>query len=260
MKIEVLEEGDNFLQFILEGVDVSIANALRRTMISEVPTLAIEDVAIVENTSPLYDEIIAHRLGLIPIKTDLKLLNFRDKCTCKGKGCPSCTLKLHLKVKGKGDTITVYSQDLVSEDPKLKPIEGIPIIKLGKDQKLTLEAEAILGKGKEHAKWQPAVVGYKYYPEIKISGKCDDCRECVDVCPINILKQNKGTIKVTDEKKCILCNSCVEVCEKGIISVKGNDKKFIFKIESTGALHPREIVEKACEILEEKTKELKTLL
>ena len=101
MKVDVLEENDNFFHFILDNIDVSTANALRRTMISEVPTLAIEDVRIIENTSSLYDEVIAHKLGLIPIKTDLNLFNFRDDCVCKGEGCTNCTLNLSLNSEGK---------------------------------------------------------------------------------------------------------------------------------------------------------------
>jgi|Deesub1362A_J573_1020465.scaffolds.fasta_scaffold00098_74 DNA-directed RNA polymerase subunit D len=260
MKVEILEETDNSMRFILSEAHPSLANALRRIMVSEVPTLAIEDVTIIENTSSLYDEIIAHRLGLIPIRTDLDIMNLREECVCKGEGCPNCTLKLTLNSTGKDRIITVYSHDLKSEDERLKPIEGIPIIKLGKEQKLVLEAEAILGKGKDHAKWQPAVVGYKYYPAIEVNGECEDCKKCADVCPVNILESEDGKIKVIDEMKCTLCKSCVEACEKKIIKVRGDDKKFIFTLESTGALKPREILNKACEILEEKARELATLL
>lgn len=251
----------NSLTLVLKDSDPSIVNAIRRTILSEVPTLAIEDVRITENSSSLYDEIIAHRLGLIPIKTDLKLFNFRDKCRCKGKGCPSCRLELTLDVECKKDYQTVYSHDLKSSDSKLKPVEGIPIVRLGKDQKISLEAEAVLGAGKEHAKWQPAVSGYKYYPIIKIDKKkCNKCKECADACPVNILKATKTKVSVTDKKLCTLCNSCMDVCEEGAISVEGDDTKFIFSIESQGALAPKDIFKKACEILEIKAKTLSKLL
>ncbi len=108
----------NSLSLVLKDVAPSTANAIRRTILAEVPTLAIEDVRIKENSSSLYDEIIAHRLGLIPIKTDLKLFNFREHCKCKGKGCPSCTLELTLTAKCNKDNQTVYSTDLKSKDKK----------------------------------------------------------------------------------------------------------------------------------------------
>jgi DNA-directed RNA polymerase subunit D len=248
------------LTLVLKDIDPSTANAIRRTILSNVPTLAIEDVRIIENTSSLYDETIAHRLGLIPIKTDLKLFNFRDECKCKGKGCPSCTLELTLDVECNKDFQTVYSHEIKSSDAKLKPVEGIPIVRLGKGQKISFEAEAVLGTGKEHSKWQPAVVGYKYHPIIKISSKCTNCKECVDACPVNILKATKDKITVTDKKVCTMCNSCVEVCEEEAITVEGDDTKFIFKIESQGALPPKEIFKTACETLEDKAKELSKLL
>ena len=250
----------NSLTLVLKDTDPTTTNAIRRTILSEVPTLAIEDVRIIENSSSLYDEVIAHRLGLIPIKTDLKLFNFREKCKCKGKGCPSCTLGLTLDVESKKEYQTVYSQDLKSQDPKFKPVEGIPIVRLGKNQKILLEAEAVLGTGKEHTKWQPATAGYKYYPIIKINSKCNMCKECIDTCPVNILKASKSKITVTDIKQCTLCNSCVEACDAGAIAVKGDDRKFIFQIESQGALAPKEIFKKACEILEEKAHTLSGLL
>lgn len=251
---------NNSLTLILKDIDPGTANAIRRTILSEVPTLTIEDVRIVENSSSLYDEIIAHRLGLIPIKTDLELFNFREKCKCKGKGCPSCTLELTLNIECKKDHRTVYSHDLKSQDPKLKPVEGIPIVRLGKNQKISLEAEAVLGTGKEHAKWQPAVAGYKYYPIVKINSKCNMCKECIDACPVNILKVQNDKVTVTDLKLCTLCNSCAEACDAGAIDVKGDDRKFIFKLESQGALSPKEIFKKACEILEEKAHKLSGLL
>lgn len=251
---------NNSLTLVLKDIDPSTANAIRRTILADVPTLAIEDVRITENSSSLYDETIAHRLGLIPIKTDVKLFNFRSECKCKGKGCPSCTLTLTLDIECKKEFQTVYSQDIKSSDSKLKPVEGIPLVRLGKGQKITLSAEAVLGTAKEHAKWQPAVAGYKYYPIIKISSKCNNCKECVDACPVNILKSAKGKITVTDKAACTLCNSCAEVCEEDAITVAGDDTKFIFKIESQGAIPPKEIFEIACEILEGKAQELSKLL
>ncbi|MEE8402066.1 MAG: DNA-directed RNA polymerase subunit D [Candidatus Hydrothermarchaeaceae archaeon] len=249
----------NSLSLVLKDIAPSTANAIRRTILAEVPTLAIEDVRIIENSSSLYDEIIAHRLGLVPIKTDLTLFNFRENCKCKGKGCPSCTLELTLTAKCNKDNQTVYSNDLKSKDKKLKPVEGIPIARLGKHQKISLEAEAVLGTGKEHVKWQPAIVGYKYYPIINIK-KCSMCKECVDACPVDILKASKSKITVTDPKLCTLCNSCTDVCDEDAIAVSGDDRTFIFNIESQGALDPKEIFKKACEILEEKAHKLSGLL
>jgi DNA-directed RNA polymerase subunit D len=257
MDVKVAEKKDGSLTLVISDIKPSMVNSVRRTIVSEVPTLSTEDVDFFENSSSLFDEIIAHRLGMVPIVTDLKVLNFRDTCGCKGEGCPSCTLKLTLEKEG---PCTVYSDDLKSEDKKMKAITGIPIVKLGKGQRLVFEATAILGTGKEHAKWQPATVGYKNYPSVKVSAKCIDCGDCVDACPVNILESKGKKIKVTDVKKCILCNSCVEVCDQDAITVTPTEGKYIFNIESFGALEPDEIFRNACTIMEEKAKALEGLL
>ena len=257
MKIKTIKKDDKSLNLELVDMDVSLANAIRRTILSEVPTLAVEEVRFIENTSSLYDEIIAHRIGLIPIKADIELFNFRDECSCKGEGCGNCIVTLTLDKKGPG---TVYSND-IRADSKTKLVEGIPIVKLGNGQKLSLEADAILGTGKIHAKWQPAVASYKYYPKIEITEKCDSCGECVEVCPKNILEISSEKLKVKKTiPECIVCSQCMEVCELDAIKVEDDNRRLIFKVESIGALPPHEIFKKSCDILENKAKALSKML
>ncbi|HIK00556.1 TPA: DNA-directed RNA polymerase subunit D [archaeon] len=168
MKIEILEKENGSIKFVLDESNPAFANALRRIMIAEVPTLAIDEVEFFENNSALYDEMISHRLGLIPIITKLREYNFRDECTCKGKGCSSCTVTLSLSKKG---PVTVYSGDLKSSDKEAVPADlNIPIVKLREGQKIKLEASAVLGRGRVHAKWQPGVISYKYFDEEKGKG------------------------------------------------------------------------------------------
>ena len=101
MKINILELKPKKAVIKIEDIEPYLINSLRRILIAELPKLAIENVVIYDNTSALFDEIIAHRLGLIPIPTDLNLLTFRDDCVCKGKGCPSCTVRYTLSKEGK---------------------------------------------------------------------------------------------------------------------------------------------------------------
>jgi DNA-directed RNA polymerase subunit D len=256
MGIQIIGEKGNSLSFILTDASVSIANSLRRAAIAEVPTLAIEEVEFYDNTSSLYDEILAHRLSLIPIVTDLNILNFRDKCTCKD-GCPSCQLELTLKKKGPG---SVHSQDLKSSNKKLSPVPGILIAKLGKNQNIALNAKAVLGRGKENTRWQSAVVGYKYHPIIEISKECLQCGDCAEACPRNVFEFKKEKLKVVSEKDCILCRACIEACDQGTIKVTGDESRFIYEMESTGSLKPREIFTRACDVLAEKAKDLRSQL
>lgn len=153
------QEKKNRLIFSLSGVDTAYANTLRRIMGFEVPVMAIDDVEFRKNTSILYDEIIAHRLGLIPLSTDLKSYDLMNECKCKGVGCASCTVKLTLKAQG---PCTVYASDIKTKDPEIKPLHGkMPIVKLLDGQELELEATAILGHGREHSKWCSGLIFYK---------------------------------------------------------------------------------------------------
>src|SRR3989344_6378251 len=167
MEIKVLSQSDNKLNLSIEGIDYVTANTLRRLMIAEVPTIAIEEVEFHKNGSALYDEILAHRLGLIPLKTDLKSYNIKDECKCKGKGCALCELKLTLDAENDG---IVYSSQLKSTDPKAVPVyPDMPIVELIKKQKLELEATAVLGQGKKHMKFSTALAYYRGYPELVVN-------------------------------------------------------------------------------------------
>jgi DNA-directed RNA polymerase subunit D len=160
VKVKVLEDTGNSVSVQLEGIDRSYANAVRRFCISEVPSMAIDDVVILENSSVLYDEILAHRLGMIPIKTDLSRYILPEKCDCGSPlGCHKCRVLFVLDAKAKDKVSTVQSGDLVSEDREIRPVsETIPLVKLAMGQSVKLEAYARLGRGKEHAKWQPATI------------------------------------------------------------------------------------------------------
>lgn len=167
MDIEIINIKDSKIKFNISGIDVSLANALRRIIISDTPTMAIEEVTFHENFSILDDEVLALRLGLIPLKTNLKNYNLVSECNCKEKGCKKCTAVLSLDIKGPG---MVYSGELKSTDPKITPVyDSIPIVKLTEDQGVKLEAKAQLGTGKRHMKWQSGIASY----EMKDDGSFD---------------------------------------------------------------------------------------
>lgn len=158
--IKILESSDSHVKLLLKGIDRVYANALRRFAISEVPCMAIDEIVIHDNSSVLYDEILAHRLGLIPLTTDLEGYILPQDCDCKTSlGCTKCRVLLVLDAVATDEVKTIYSGDLVSEDTRVKPYaDNIPIIKLAPSQKIKLEAYAKLGKGRTHAKWQPVAI------------------------------------------------------------------------------------------------------
>jgi DNA-directed RNA polymerase subunit D len=203
--------------------------------------------------------MIAQRLGLLPLKTDLKSYIPRELCDCKSDlGCSKCSATLTLEGNATDEPRSVYSKEFKSSDPEVVPVSGeVPILKLAEGQRIRLEAYARLGTSKEHAKWQATTVStYKYAPVIKIDlEKCDLCKKCLKACPKGVLGMEEKKVVVIDYEKCDMCKLCVDSCPRDTIIVEEEKNAYIFNVESTGALPPEKIVEKALEILEEKTKD-----
>ncbi len=263
LKIEVLEKNETSIRLAIKGVDVPLMNALRRIALAEVPSMAIDEVVMIENSSILQDEIIAHRLGLTPLKTELDSYNLPGECECKSEfGCSLCRVTLTLDAESTEGTRTVFSGELVSENPEIIPVsDKVPILKLAKGQKLKLEAYARLGKGKNHAKWQPvSVCAYKYYPRIEVPNKeCKGCTECVDICPKKVYAIRDDKVEIRDLLACNLCMDCIDVCPQKppVIKVEWEKNAFILNIESTGALPPERIIQEATKILDNQLNEFK---
>ena len=251
MKIHVLNKTDNELKFLLEESNPQFANALRRIMMSEIPILAIDSVDFSINESVLYNEVIAHRLGLITLVFDPKKFHFKDEHE-DGKTCSMCEVVLVINKKGPA---MVYSKDMKSRDPEVKPLlDEILIVELFKDQKIKLEASASLGIAKNHARYQSAIVHYRYFPNAKLKGKLENPEEVVKSCPKNALKIDGDKVSVTLD--CDLCKECVKVAKpKGLLNIEGDNTKFIFNVESISSLKPEEIVFSAVDILKEKVKD-----
>lgn len=266
MRVRMLSRDELAASFMVEGINAAMANTLRRIILAEVPTMAIDDVIIYENSSVLHDEILALRLGLIPLKTDLKSYNLPEKCDCKSDlGCPKCRVILTLDVEAKRGVRTVYSGDLIPEDPAVVPVsDKIPIVKLAPGQRIRLEAYAKLGRGRDHAKWQPvSACAYKYRPVVRIDeSKCNSCGKCVEYCPKKVLAKENSRIVVVREMDCSLCNDCVRVCsiKPPPITISWDPNAFIFYIESVGSLPVETIIFEALKIYEEKFTEFMSLV
>lgn len=249
MQLELLELSDTKISFVLSGSSPYFVNSLRRALITDVPKMAIEDVEFhlgpirdasgkeFESIFPIFDEMVAHRLGLLPIPTDLDVYTFKDKCKCGGEGCPSCRIMFKLNKMG---PCTVYSGDLEPlDDPKLAIRDDlIPIIKLTDGQAPLIYATAYLGTSAMHAKWQTCIsVGYRYYPEIQISEKkCDGCGKCVERCPRKVLRLDKKKAAVEKLAACVLCESCEEACPNAAIKARGDETRFIMGFETDGSV------------------------
>jgi DNA-directed RNA polymerase subunit D len=262
MEVKLLDsDKDNGkMSFLMKGTNTIFANMLRRYIVEKVPTMAIETVEFSDNTSALYDEVLAHRLGLVTLSTDLKSYEMITKCKCGGEGCNRCTLKLTLKSEGPG---VVYASEIKSKDPKVKPVYGKTVItKLLKDQQVELIATAVLGQGSDHTKFSPGLAYYKLKPEVKIEKTVKNSEEVAQKCPVNVFNVKGSNISVNKDNmmKCHLCNQCLEVADPNdSISIEqGPD--IVFYVESWGQLTCKEMVAAALEEYNNDLNEVEELL
>ena len=184
VKTEILKEEDNKIHVLLSKTDRSFANALRRSLISDTPKMAIDSVRfqlgtkeqdeeIWETTGPIPDEMVAQRLAMIPIPTVHDKFYFQDECpNCKDlveadRGCLECQMIYTCVVFGteEGRWVTAGDMKYLGEEALEIPDEfkSIPITKLMKGQMIEFYATAIMGRGRDHTKWSP-VCGVTFHP------------------------------------------------------------------------------------------------
>lgn len=276
---------EEYCEFVLSKTDVSIANALRRVMIAEVPTIAIDLVEFEINTTVLNDEFIAHRLGLIPIVSERakEMISPYEEMTDPEHQLQEVHFSLHVKCTS-DTTMDVTSNDLEPMDSQLNGIipvnwrqdparngedksgskKPIVIVKMRKNQELKLRAIARKGIGKDHAKWIPvATAVFQYAPDIRLDHTLvdelteEEKQELIDSCPrgrqIFRINGNTKRIEVEDGEKYLYDGDIIKKCEElgrpGMIDIRPKVDEFIFKVEGTGVLPTHQIVLDALEIL-----------
>ncbi|MFH1590410.1 MAG: DNA-directed RNA polymerase subunit D [archaeon] len=237
-------------RLLVKGVTPQYINAIRRYMMDEVPTMAIETVEFRKNSSLLYDEMVAHRLGLLVLTTDLKGYELPPENPDEELSAKN-SVKLTLKAKGPG---TICAEDLSSKDPKIKPFHPkTPIVKLIKHgsevQELEFEATAVLGRGKTHTKWSPGLFTYTYRPAITVNNKSKDFEKNKDKYPSAVFDKS-GKI----DKNLIIDNDLVDavdgICDN-MVKVEYDENSFIFSMESWGSLDVKSIAVIATEVFDE---------
>ncbi|KAJ3693261.1 hypothetical protein LUZ60_008741 [Juncus effusus] len=288
-KIEVIRLTEDEMEFDMVGIDASIANAFRRILIAEVPTMAIEKVFVVDNTSPIADESLAHRLGLIPINADPRLFEYlsendvpnerntivyRMQVSCSKNSPQRLTVKsdklewlpegskLHEMVPGQQKTFTSFTNNQmeITKTPLGVKHEDITIARLGPGQAIELEAHAVKGIGKTHAKWSPvATAWYRMLPEVifRKEIKGEEAVELVKKCPVKVfdiedLANGEKKAVVARPRSCTLCRECIRGNTEEEIELRRVRDHFIFTIESASALPPEALFTEAVKILEEK--------
>ncbi|NEU56596.1 DNA-directed RNA polymerase subunit D [Halorussus sp. MSC15.2] len=237
-EVEFVERGDRKARFLVRGVTPAFANGIRRAIVADVPTLSIETVRMVENSSVMFDEQIGLRLGLVPLSTPLGEFEEGD------------TVTLSLDVSGPS---TAYSGDLVSSDEMVQPADdNVPIIDLKDDQRLELEADAVLSTGKDHAKHQGGVaVGYRHLQRVEVAGDRDE----YDEEETNILRgviEDDGELIPTEEFDHDLTNRY----PGKEVEVHDVPNAFVFHVETDGSLSIDDLVTAAAASIGERADEL----
>eukprot|EP00039_Didymoeca_costata_P023397 m.6974 g.6974 ORF g.6974 m.6974 type:complete len:271 (+) comp3619_c0_seq2:142-954(+) len=249
VKVTQLSEDDTGerVKFVLKNTELALANSLRRVMISEVPTLAIDWVQIEHNSSHLIDEFIAHRLGLIPLTSSLAMkFEYHRDCNCDAYGCENCSVRFTLDVQNDEDDVRIVTtRDLISEKEEVAPVTSkmsgqyeqasdIVIVKLAKNQRLALQCRAYKGIGKEHAKWIPCCgVGFEYDPDNAL-------RHTTFERPEDWTKSEYSELLDDDTKP------------QADFDPTAKADTFYYNVESTGSLPADEIVSSAVTVLQEK--------
>ncbi|XP_054261154.1 DNA-directed RNA polymerases I and III subunit RPAC1-like isoform X2 [Macrosteles quadrilineatus] len=289
LQINIVRYDDRELEFDLIGVHTSLANAFRRILLSEVPSMAIEKVLIYNNTSLLQDEVLAHRLGLIPLKADCRLFEYKPEVDAEPTD--QDTLKFELKIKctrnansGKDSTrvddlyqnhnvyskhikwIPVGSQNDLFKNVDVGPVhDDILIAKMRPGHEINLQMLAVKGIGKDHAKFSPvATASYRLLPTLQLTQEVEGelalkLQSCFSPGVISVVEDQKG------RKFAKVDNPRYDTCSRNVF--RFNDLKdsvvmgregdhFIFTVESVGALKPDELFLEAVKVLKNKCRVL----
>ncbi|KAH9253348.1 hypothetical protein BASA81_008699 [Batrachochytrium salamandrivorans] len=268
--------------FALSGVDVSFANALRRVMIAEVPSMAIEYVDIELNDSPMHDEVLAHRISLIPLRADAA--NF-EPCLGRddldvGRNALEFTLDYtatakNLQADGTCHVLSKHlqlvrqnkmEQDSSEEDEDEKVgmlLDDVMVMKLKPGQRLKLKCFAVRGLGAKHTKFSPVcTASYRSTPSVKLVREMDDkahAKALVKLCPRGVFDIEDGLAIVANANACSMCRQCTIDSRFGskYVELGRVPNSFIFSVETVGAIKPEEIFKRAVGIVKDKCQVVK---
>ncbi|KAF9059204.1 insert subdomain of RNA polymerase alpha subunit [Rhodocollybia butyracea] len=291
LTVQVQRLSQRSIEFDLVGVDASIANAFRRIMIAEVPTLAIEHVYVFNNTTVIHDEILAHRLGLIPLNVDPALLDSRkDGDTPTDRN--TLEFKLHLECSqnpafnksslttnpNPSDDDLYINHQLLSGHLQWIPVgeqsdrmtdvgpttKDIVLAKLRPGQAVDMTLHAVKNIGSVHAKWSPvATATYRLHPNIIIKSpipieRADEFAKCFSAGAVKVDK--KGVVKI-DKKGMRNDTVSREVLRdpefKDMVELSRIRDWFIFSVESESAYKPEQLLPEAITVMKQKISEMR---
>ncbi|MCX8195963.1 MAG: DNA-directed RNA polymerase subunit D [Acidilobaceae archaeon] len=269
-RVEIRELSERRLFLVVEGFPVAYMNAIRRLVLSDVPTMAVDFVYFYNNSTDVYDEMIAHRLGLTVFRSEAALEKYAspEECAEAEPPNPKCFVEMVLDFsveEGRPGTY-VKAADIITSDPEVRPVyPETPITYVAEGQAIHFVAYARLGRGKEHAKWSPATISaLTYTPTVSYDSSrlSKECRECLSAYPEvleAIDKGGSGEVMLYGRNTSGL-RYCAEAVCAGAIEVKYSSKVLQYALEVTGALSPLRTVLEATRVLDNKVKRLREQL
>ncbi|KAM3930714.1 DNA-directed RNA polymerases I and III subunit RPAC1 [Leptodactylus fuscus] len=281
-RMDIIKMEDDVLEFDMVGIDAALANAFRRILLAEVPTMAIEKVYVYNNTSIIQDEILAHRLGLIPIRADPRLFEYRN--SEEGEGTDIDTLQFELNVccsrnprasKDSSDPNELYldhkvytshikwlpqgnQADLLPENDPPRPVHSdILIAQLRPGQEIHVVMHCVKGIGKDHAKFSPvSTASYRLLPEITllqpVEGKlAERLQRCFSPGVISVDNVNGKKVARVENARMDTCSREIFRHDdlKNLVKIGRVRDHFIFSVESSGILPPDTLLKEAIKVL-----------
>lgn len=262
-RVEIESIDDRNISLVIENFPVAYVNAIRRLILSDVPTMAVDLVEFYDNSTDVYDEMIAHRLGLLVLRSEEALSKYGSPEICRDVEPPNsqCFAEFSLDFSVGEDESGVYvkASDLKLSDPAISPVyPETPIAYVAPQQRLHFVAYARLGRGKEHAKWSPATISaLRYTPFVTFKrGITKECLNCLSAYPrlVKAIEDGEGRLELWEEVNTGALRYCAETACKGYISIEYSKERLRLKVEGTGALRPERIIYEAIRILEDKIK------
>ena len=282
VKTKVIEESDEKIRILLTDTDRSFVNSIRRSLISDTPKMAIDTVRfelgtiemddeVWETNGPIPDEMIAQRLAMLPIPTRHDEFYFQDSCpncselVVEDRGCPLCTMLFTCKSFGseEGRMVTAGDMNFLGEERLSIPekYHTIPITKLFRGQMIEFYATAVMGRGRDHAKWSP-VCGIAFTPRyigvINIMSRAKVLWDLGLTITAKDFDSNKVGARLEDiDKVAQLIDDLHHVGAgteesrefKDAITLEEVPREFILSFETDGSMTARVAFEKAIEEL-----------
>ena len=269
--IKIISKSSEELVFDITGIEPPVANALRRILIGEIPTMAIETVIIHQNTSIIPDEVLSHRLGLIPIFANADDFQYKRENDEFNEN-NSLTFKLQVKCyKDKNGEIvngTIHSDKLIFvpkgkqaekfvDDEAIRPVyNDILINKLRPGQEIDIECICVKGIGRTHAKWSPVCTAYyRLLSDIQFTKEFTghEALELKSLCPTGVFDVKNNKLYVRDARKCTTCRECIRNEKfKQFVQLGKVSDHYEFHIESVGIYEAEELFYRALRVLKEK--------